>query len=81
MCWGRDGFNALWAAATIKLIGAGIDDAAHLEEISRLVGEHDITTRSTTHTRCARGNSGGSETLALRRQRVLPAVGSAPIQP
>ena len=43
--WGEQGMAALWAAATIKLIGAGIDDARLAEDLSRLVGEHDVTGR------------------------------------
>ena len=40
--WGEAGMDALWSAATIKLIGAGLDDADFVDKISRLVGDHDV---------------------------------------
>jgi type IV secretory pathway TraG/TraD family ATPase VirD4 len=64
--WGDAGMDTLWSAATVKVIGAGIDDAKMAEDISRLVGEHDVTVRSTSHGRQS------SHSLALRRQRILP---------
>jgi type IV secretory pathway TraG/TraD family ATPase VirD4 len=46
--WGRDGMDALWSAATIKLVGAGIDDARFAEDLSRLIGEHDVPVAPST---------------------------------
>ena len=72
--WGETGTKALWGAATIKLIGAGIDDPSFAEDLSRLVGEHDVRTVSRS-TGGGRGGSGGgvSRTHATRQQRILPA--------
>ena len=64
--WGDNGMETLWGAATIKVVGAGIDDARFAEDLSRLVGEHDVTVRSATHGRDS------SSQLSLRRQRILP---------
>jgi type IV secretory pathway TraG/TraD family ATPase VirD4 len=64
--WGEAGMDAVWSAATIKVIGAGIDDARLAEDLSRLVGDHDITIRSVSHSR-----HGPSESSSLRRQRIL----------
>jgi len=64
--WGEAGMAALWSAATVKLIGAGIDDARTAEDISRLVGEHDVPVPSMTRTA-----GGVSTSTSLRRQRVL----------
>jgi type IV secretory pathway TraG/TraD family ATPase VirD4 len=64
--WGRDGFAALWSAATVKLIGAGIDDAAFAEDISRLVGEHDIEVRSVSY-----GRDRASDQISVRRERIM----------
>ena len=58
--------DALWSASTIKLIGAGIDDPRLAEDISRMIGDHDITVRSVNH-----GRHGSGENLNLRRQRIL----------
>ena len=64
--WGEAGMDALWSASTIKLIGAGIDDPRLAEDISRMIGDHDITIRSVNH-----GRHGSGENLNLRRQRIL----------
>jgi type IV secretory pathway TraG/TraD family ATPase VirD4 len=63
--WGERGMAALWSAATIKLIGAGLDDARHAEDISRLIGEHDVAVASTT--RDAAGYASWSTTVHHRR--------------
>jgi type IV secretory pathway TraG/TraD family ATPase VirD4 len=65
--WGNTGFDTLWSAATIKLVGAGIDDPDLADDISRLVGDHDITIRSVSQ------GAGGaySESVALRRQAIM----------
>jgi type IV secretory pathway TraG/TraD family ATPase VirD4 len=65
--WGQHGMGALWSAATCKLIGAGIDDARFAEDLSRLVGEHDITVASRTRD----GSGIGSWQTSVRRQRIL----------
>ena len=69
--WGQIGTKALGGAATIKLIGAGMDDASFAEDISRLVGDHDVLTvsRSTGGRR-----TGASRTASTRSQRILPAA-------
>jgi type IV secretory pathway TraG/TraD family ATPase VirD4 len=65
--WGDTGMDTLWAASTIKVIGAGLDDEEFLEKVSRLIGDHDVTTRGVHQ---GGGNQG--ENLTLRRQRILP---------
>ncbi|RQX02816.1 type IV secretory system conjugative DNA transfer family protein [Micromonospora arida] len=65
--WGERGMDALWSAATVKLIGAGIDDARFAEDLSRLVGEHDVTVAS--RTRDGKGHT--SYQTSVRRQRIL----------
>jgi type IV secretory pathway TraG/TraD family ATPase VirD4 len=64
--WGEHGMDALWSASTIKLIGAGLDDARVAEDISRLIGEHDVPVRSVNH-----GDRSSGQTVSLRRQRIL----------
>ncbi|MGB7963028.1 MAG: TraM recognition domain-containing protein, partial [Propionicimonas sp.] len=64
--WGDGGMGTLWGAATIKLIGAGIDDPKLADEVSKLVGEHDVTVRSVSDGR------NPSASHSLRRQRILP---------
>jgi len=64
--WGEHGMDTLWSAATIKLIGAGLDDARLAEDLSRLVGDHDVTVRSLSY-----GERRTTESISLRRQRIL----------
>ena len=59
----------LWGAATIKLIGSGADDAAFAEDISAIIGEHDVDVLSYT-----RGRGGGSSSTSTRRERIMPAA-------
>ncbi|MGQ7296959.1 type IV secretory system conjugative DNA transfer family protein [Quadrisphaera sp. KR29] len=66
--WGEHGMDALWSAATCKVIGSGLDDAKVAEDISRLIGDHDVVVRSTSRT-------GGqvSTSTSTRSQRILAA--------
>ncbi|MFF3689950.1 type IV secretory system conjugative DNA transfer family protein [Streptomyces sp. NPDC002187] len=66
--WGEAGMDALWSAATIKLVGSGIDDADFADKLSRLVGDHDVRTVSVSTSQ-----SGKSTSVSMRQERVLPA--------
>ncbi|MFF8866015.1 type IV secretory system conjugative DNA transfer family protein [Streptomyces sp. NPDC015139] len=66
--WGEAGMDALWSAATIKLVGSGVDDADFADKLSRLVGDHDVRTVSVSTS-----ESGKSTSVSLRQERVLPA--------
>jgi type IV secretory pathway TraG/TraD family ATPase VirD4 len=68
--WGEQGMAALWSAATIKLIGAGIDDPKLAEDLSRLVGDHDVPVGSATRD----GTGHYSWQTSVRRQRILDAA-------
>ncbi|MEU5909193.1 TraM recognition domain-containing protein [Micromonospora sp. NPDC047527] len=66
--WGEAGMDAMWGAATIKLLGAGLDDADFVEKISKLVGLHDVSTVS-----ISRSRDGSSRSVSYRQENVLPA--------
>ncbi|MFD9793352.1 type IV secretory system conjugative DNA transfer family protein [Streptomyces sp. NPDC059070] len=66
--WGDTGMDALWSAATIKVIGSGIDDPDFADKLSRLIGDHDVGTKSTSIS-----DSGKSTSLSMRQERILPA--------
>jgi type IV secretion system protein VirD4 len=68
--WGRDGFEALWGAATIKTVGAGVADPDFAEDISRLIGDHKVTETSTGYA----SSSGHSINRSLRTERILTAA-------
>lgn len=68
--WGQAGMSSLWGAATVKLVGAGVDSPKLTRELSDLVGQHDVTTRSIG----LGGGSGATENLSYRRQAILEAA-------
>lgn len=65
--WGEAGMDALWSAATVKLLGSGLDDADFVDKVSRLVGEHDVSTVSVSRSR-----DGVSRSTSFRQEKVLP---------
>lgn len=68
--WGKDGFDALWSAATIKTVGAGVADPDFAEDLSRLVGDHKIEETSTSYA----SGSGHSHSRSLRTERIYTAA-------
>ncbi|MEU6815529.1 TraM recognition domain-containing protein [Streptomyces sp. NPDC046860] len=66
-CWGEAGMDALWSAATIKIIGSGIDDADFADRLSRQVGDHDVQTTSVSTS-----DGGRSTSVSMRTERILP---------
>jgi type IV secretory pathway TraG/TraD family ATPase VirD4 len=67
--WGQAGMQALWGAATVKVVGPGMDDERFAESLSRLLGEHDVPVAS--YSRGGRDRT-LTESVSLRRQRILP---------
>ncbi|GAB7192821.1 hypothetical protein NUM3379_35300 [Kineococcus sp. NUM-3379] len=65
--WGEAGMKTLWGAATIKIIGSGMDDASFASDLSRLVGEHDVKTVSRTY-----NDGSSSRSVSTRRESILP---------
>ena len=65
--WGEAGMDALWSAATVKLLGSGLDDADFVDKISRLVGQHDVSTISVS-----RSKDGTSRSTSYRQEQILP---------
>ncbi|MEU1819904.1 TraM recognition domain-containing protein [Streptomyces roseifaciens] len=66
--WGDAGMDAMWSASTIKVIGSGIDDPDFADKLSRMIGDHDVETVSTSTS-----DSGTSKSVSLRQERILPA--------
>jgi type IV secretory pathway TraG/TraD family ATPase VirD4 len=66
-CWGEAGMDALWSAATIKIIGSGIDDSDFADRLSRLIGDHDVQTSSVSTS-----DGGKSTSVSMRTERILP---------
>ncbi|MHA6622916.1 type IV secretory system conjugative DNA transfer family protein [Pseudonocardia sp. DLS-67] len=68
--WGVQGMDALWSAATLKLVGAGVDDHAFLQKLSGLIGEHDVEKQSISLSR----SGGPSRQYSTARQPILSAA-------
>ncbi|MFI1183571.1 type IV secretory system conjugative DNA transfer family protein [Streptomyces sp. NPDC020799] len=66
--WGDAGMDAMWSASTIKVIGSGIDDPDFADKLSRLIGDHDVETKSTSTS-----ESGKSTSISMRQERILAA--------
>ncbi|MEV5985508.1 TraM recognition domain-containing protein [Streptomyces sp. NPDC052051] len=66
--WGDAGMDAMWSASTIKVIGSGIDDPDFADKLSRLIGDHDVETTSTSTS-----ESGKSTSVSMRQQRIMAA--------
>ncbi|MGW1839629.1 type IV secretory system conjugative DNA transfer family protein [Streptomyces sp. NPDC002067] len=67
--WGEPGMDALWGASTVKLLGAGIDDATMAENISKLIGKHKVKEASHSHS-----SSGRSTTYSPREEEIMQAA-------
>ncbi|MFI6999013.1 type IV secretory system conjugative DNA transfer family protein [Nocardia sp. NPDC050175] len=88
-CWGPEGMDELWSAATIKVLGGGIDDGPFLRDRVGGIGSHEVATRSVSvsargigySTSIASANTlGVSELRSLPRGRaVLFAAGVPPV--
>lgn len=64
--WGEGGMRKLWSAANIKVYGGGVSEAGFLDELSKLVGDHDRELSSLSYGR-------GHRTVSkqLHRERIL----------
>lgn len=67
--WGREGMAKLITGATVFMVGAGAHGKDFCEDISALVGEHDVPTWSDQ-----RGRGGSSNSRSYRRERILSAA-------
>ncbi len=66
-CWGREGMKKLWGAANLRVYGGGTHEAEFLEDVSRICGEWDAPSTSSSTTR----GTGRTFTAATRRDRIL----------
>ncbi|AYD89927.1 conjugal transfer protein [Actinomyces sp. 2119] len=64
--WGEAGMRKLWSASNVKVYGGGVDEDAFLEHLSKVIGDYDRLSSSTSHAR-------GHRTVShqLHRQRIL----------
>lgn len=60
--------DAMWGAATKKLIGAGVDDPRFVADIATLIGQHTVQRGSYSKSR-----DGGSQSWSEQREQILEA--------
>jgi type IV secretion system protein VirD4 len=71
--WSRSGASKLWSASTWRLIGAGGADRSFLEDMSNLIGPHEVGVRSDQRSSGFRsGNS--SQTYSSRSEPIMTAA-------
>lgn len=71
--WGDKGMAAMWSAATLKLVGAGVDDVDFASNISKLIGEWPIWRHSSSF-----GGSSGHSTSVQAHDR--PSMQAAQVR-
>ena len=64
--WGESGMKKLWSASNVKVYGGGVSEVAFLEDLSRMVGDYDRLSSSTS---VGRGHR--SVSRQLHRERIL----------
>jgi hypothetical protein len=64
--FGEKGMKKLWSAANIRVAGSGLSDSAFLPFLSQLIGDHDVTRRTTSAQK-----GGRSVSTAIQRERLL----------
>ncbi|GAA4193450.1 hypothetical protein GCM10022219_15250 [Microbacterium oryzae] len=64
--WGESGMKKLWSASNVKIYGGGVSEAAFLEDLSKMIGDYDRLSSSTSQGR-------GQRTVSqqLHRERIL----------
>ncbi|GGS99008.1 hypothetical protein GCM10010156_66430 [Planobispora rosea] len=67
--WGEARMDALWSAATVKVLGAGLDDADFASKISTLIGDHKVIETSVSYS-----SSGRSTSASPRTERIYQAA-------
>ncbi|MFD5588820.1 type IV secretory system conjugative DNA transfer family protein [Streptomyces sp. NPDC127063] len=64
--WGEVGMDAMWGAATKKIIGVGLDDWSFAQGVSTLVGIHDVDRGS-----YSKSKEGYSYSVGEQREQIL----------
>jgi type IV secretory pathway TraG/TraD family ATPase VirD4 len=69
-CWGEHGWDKLWGASVIRLVGRGLVDIEFLRGISEAVGDQDV--QRISHTKSSgRGGGGKSSNTGWTSERIL----------
>jgi type IV secretory pathway TraG/TraD family ATPase VirD4 len=74
-CWGKEGMEALWSAANIKVLGSGIDDTEFLTQRSEAIGDYEVISQSMSESSGGKSYSrslGSSRTFNVNGLATLP---------
>ncbi|MFY7065498.1 type IV secretory system conjugative DNA transfer family protein [Nocardiopsis changdeensis] len=73
--WGQSGMRKLWSASNIKMYGGGVSEVEFLNELSQLIGDHEVDRASVSG-----GRQGRSVSWQVDRQRTMEVsdLGSMP---
>lgn len=64
--YGESGMNKLWSAANVRVAGSGLSEEKFLPFLASLVGDRDVTKRTSSTQR-----GGRSTTTSLQRERIF----------
>ncbi|MEW1982429.1 TraM recognition domain-containing protein [Citricoccus sp. NPDC079358] len=64
--FGEKGMKKLWSAANIRVAGSGLSDSAFLPFLSQLIGDHDVTRRTSSTQK-----GGRSVSTSIQRERLM----------
>ncbi|MFI6575239.1 type IV secretory system conjugative DNA transfer family protein [Nocardiopsis sp. NPDC050513] len=73
--WGQSGMRKLWSAANIKVYGGGVSEVEFLNELSQLIGDHEVDKASYSG-----GRGGRSVSWQVDKERTMDVsdLGSMP---
>lgn len=60
--WGKTGYKQIRSAATVKVVGGGLEDKEELEALSAMIGKYERSTSSYSYN----SSSGGTSSVARR---------------
>lgn len=69
--WKAAGAQQMWDAANIRIVGAGIADRRHLEDLAALIGERHVERRSVSASARTRHGGGQSVTSSWDREQIM----------
>lgn len=70
--WGEDGFKTIKSAATLKVVGGGIDEA-ELNELAKMLGTYEKKTTSVSSSRSAGASGRDSISTSRRKEEIVSA--------
>lgn len=77
--WSESGMKKLWSAANVKVYGGGVSETAFLDDLSRMIGDYDRLSSSTSHGSGLRTVSNSSTVNASSTSLILrPCPRAAP---